>query len=970
MDLQGTPGLRTDVEEERWKKFDRLVDAALELPREERGRFLAAECAGDDELRREAESFLDAHERRAPDFMEQPAISIAARGLAREAHAGGKPGATRVGFEVGPYRVERLLGAGGMGEVYLALDTRLGRRVALKILPARFTADAERVARFEREARAVSSLNHPNIVTVYDVGSGAEGLHFIATEYVEGRTLRELAAAPPPLKEVLSIAAQAAEALAAAHGAGVVHRDVKPDNVMARADGYVKVLDFGLAKLVEAGDAGPRDDAARTAPGAVMGTARYMSPEQAAGERLDARTDLWSLGCVIYELATGVSPFARADRVATLNAILNEEPEPVTKHDPGLPAEIDRILSKALEKDRELRYQTASDLRADLRRLQREVDSLATWSDDRAAATGPAEPRRRRWALPAAAGVLLLVVAGVAAWWWSARRAAAPDWSRATHTQLTDRDGVEHFPALSPDGRAFVYASDEAGNYDIFAQRVGGKNRTNLTADSAADDTQPAFSPDGNSIAFRSEREPPGLYVMGATGENVRRIADGGFHPSWSPDGKELVFSERGRVSPSTRNAHPSALWVVNVETGAKRQLAAPGDAMQPAWSPSGARVAFWFIPPGVGRSDIATMPSAGGEAVVVTRDAATNWNPVWSPDGRYLYFASDRRGQMNFWRVRVEEQTGAVLSGPEAVVTPSTFSSHLAFSRDGRRMIYVQTDSQTNLQAVGFDAQAERVSGEPTWVTRGDRQVSRPELSPDGARFVMRLARRTQDDIVTVSRDGRDWRDLTDDRFFDRYPRWSPDGRRIAFTSDRGGAYEIWTIDADGANLRQVTAGGETDTSFPLWSPDGRRLLYRAAGFNYVIDPAAGAPSRQRLPPSAGLADEFVAWDWSPDGTKLCGSFARAGSATGTGYYSFETNRYERLADYGAQPAWLPDSRRFVLTHEGRAFVADTATGKVRELLPGPPGHLRSIGVSRNGLLLYFTVPSTESDIWLSDLE
>jgi Tol biopolymer transport system component len=420
----------------------------------------------------------------------------------------------------------------------------------------------------------------------------------------------------------------------------------------------------------------------------------------------------------------------------------------------------------------------------------------------------------------------------------------------------------------------------------------------------------------------------------------------------------------------TTRNTEASALRVVNVETGAKRTLT-ERDAMQPAWSPHGRRVAFWFMPPNSGRRDVATVPAAGGEAVVVTKDATTNWNPVWSPDGRFLYFASDRGGNMNFWRVRVDEQTGEVLSEPQAVVTPSKFSRHLGFSRDGRRMVYVQTVNQSNIQAVEFEAKNERTIGEPFWITRGDREVVRPELSPDGKLFVMRLPRRTQDDVVLVNREGTNWRDLTDDKFFDRYPRFSPDGRRVAFTSDRGGRYEIWTIDTDGTNLRQITFDTRGDTTFPIWSPDGRRLVYRDDRVNVIIDLGRGwhEQTPQPLPPLASAEESFVVWDWSPDGDKLSGNYFQNGRR-GIGCFSFKTGRYEFVADFDSQAMWMPDSRHLVFGHEGKAFVVDTSTKKVRELLATRHEHIRSVDVSADGRMLYYTVPSSESDIWLLDLD
>src|SRR5215207_5910623 len=586
------------MDAELWKQVDEMLDAALVLPPAEREGFVAAACDGNQELRREVLSLLRAQEQ-AGTFLAGSAMRAAAQALARE--PGGVARGSLAGCEVGNYKIEKLLGAGGMGEVYLASESRLNRRVALKFLPSEFVADAERVARFEREARAVSALNHPNLITIYDLGN-LDDLHYIAMEYVEGQTLRELAAGRLKLKEILSVVSQAADALAAAHRAGVVHRDVKPENIMVRADGYVKVLDFGLAKLLEASPDGGA--AAETQAGAVMGTLAYMSPEQAAGEPLDARTDVWSLGVVLYELATGRKPFEGGNRRETVNAILSEEPAPATATAPELPPGLDHVLSKALEKDRELRYQTASDLRADLKRLAREIDSAPPpgVSGRRSSGARRAAARARTRAAPAllvACLLLLALAAAFAGWRYVKSRGDGPDWSRATQLRLTDQAGTEFHPSLAPDGKSFVYSSDQSGNFDLYLQRVGGKNPTNLTKDSAADDSQPAFSPDGERIAFRSGREPSGVYVMGATGENLRLVAGGGFHPSWSPEGKELAYSLRGRDAPDVRNTAPSQIWVVNAESGAKRLLCEM-DAMQPAWSPHGARVAFWFMPTSV----------------------------------------------------------------------------------------------------------------------------------------------------------------------------------------------------------------------------------------------------------------------------------------------------------------------------------------------------------------------------------
>jgi eukaryotic-like serine/threonine-protein kinase len=944
------------MDAELWKQVDALLEQAFEQPPEQRESFVAAACKDNALLHQEVLSLVKAQSK-ASQFMEGSAMSLAAAALAQDLTTT----ASLAGKELATYKIEKLLGTGGMGEVYLARDRKLDRLIALKILPWHFVADADRLERFQREARALSSLNHPNLITIYEVGED-KGVHFIAMEFVEGQTLSSLRG-KLSLKELLSIVAQAAEALAAAHQSGIVHRDIKPDNVMVRPDGYAKVLDFGLVKLTETAPAQP--DVAKTQLGVAMGTLAYMSPEQATGEPVDHRTDIWSLGVVLYELVTGHRPFTGETRQATINSILSSEPGPATVLDPSLPSEVDLVLNKALEKDRDLRYQTASDFRADIRRLLRAIDSSPTASSRRSFSGAVRPFVQRRWLRPVLA-CAAIAAAVLLVWFLMKSRPGGPDWSRAAHLQLTNLPGTEFFPVLTPDGKSFVYASDENGNFDLFVQRVGGKKATPLTPNTPSDESQPSYSPNGDRIAFRSTREPSGIYVMDPNGENVRFVTADCHYPSWSPDGKEIVCSKAGRSAPSTRNFTPSSLWIADVETGSKRLLC-EYDAMQPAWSPRGARIAFWFMPPNVGRSEIATISRQGGEIQIVTNNASTNWNPVWSPDGKFLYFASDRSGNMGFWRVSIDEETGQAQGEPEAVLTPSTYNRHLSFSRDGRRLIYVQSNDRSNIQAVKFDPGTEKTIGESFWITRGDQQLMRPELSPDGSRFVVRALRGTQDDIALVQRDGTNWRDLTNDKFFDRYPRWSPDGKRIALTSDRGGHYEIWTMNADGTNLRQHSFDSPGDTSFPLWSPDGSRILFKRKTDNVVLDVNKDW-TNQTLEslPATEPGQNFVIWDWSPDGKKLIGTLP----ASEVVYYSFDTKRYEKILDVGAYPMWLSDSLRFIFLADGKVQVADISTKRTREILSLPEGRLTSVGISRDGQLVYFAVHSTESDIWLLDLQ
>ena len=371
---------------ERWQKVEAIFQDALDRPAQERASFLEQACRDDDELRNEADTLLAAHES-AGDFIEQPALSHDARFIFAQT------GGDKVGNEVGAYRIVDRLGAGGMGEVYLAEDSRLDRLVALKLLPAYFAADDERLARFQREARSASALNHPNIITIHEVGE-TEDVRFIATEFIDGKTIQELISQGElTLGEVLNIGIQMASALAAAHAAGIVHRDIKPDNIMQRGDGLVKLLDFGIAKLLEPPSGTGANAPMQTETGAVVGTVGYMSPEQARGVSIDERTDVWSLGVVLYQLLTRRLPFAGATRTDTLVNILEREPEPIIP--PGAQGAanellaLERLVLKSLRKDRECRYQTANELLDDLKKVQRDLSGAGMLAGKTLAASLP-----------------------------------------------------------------------------------------------------------------------------------------------------------------------------------------------------------------------------------------------------------------------------------------------------------------------------------------------------------------------------------------------------------------------------------------------------------------------------------------------------------------------------------------------------------------------------------------------------
>jgi Tol biopolymer transport system component len=918
---------------ERWRKVEEFFHAALERAPEARPAFLDGACGGDTDLRRQVELLLSQAEQ-AESFLEIPAVED----LTVTATTVG----SLLGRQLGPYRIVSPLGVGGMGEVYRAHDSKLGRDVAIKTLPAEFARDPERLARFRREARTLASLNHPNIAAIYGLEESGD-VDCLVLELVEGDTLH----GPLPLDKALEYARQVAEALETAHEKGIVHRDLNPNNVKVTPQGRVKVLDFGLAKAIW----GPEENQdlsqlatvtnVETIAGHILGTPPYMSPEQARARDVDKRTDIWAFGCLLYELLTGKRAFQGETLKDTIAAVLEREPD-WQALPAKTPAKIRELLRQCLQKDAGRRLQTIADARGTIEKAQR------GWS---------------RWRVATVTAAALALLAAGALWVLKPKPATAV---RAEFSRVTSQPGVEWFPSLSPDGKWLVYAADSGvSNRHIYLQSVNGQNPLDLTRDSTADDDQPAFSPDGERIAFRSSRDGGGIFVMGRTGESVRRVTRAGFNPSWSPDGAQLAFSTEN-VGIYPQNLGSGELWTVTVNIGETRRLL--DYAGLPSWSPHNHRIAFTSLGGNRSQGGVWTIPVKGGTPTRVTTDAARDWNPAWSPDGKYLYFVSDRSGSMNLWRVPIEEASGKALAEPEPITTPATYLAHPSFSADGKHIAYSSVLITANIQQLTLDTSSIATKGDPAWVTTGSRLWSNPDPSPDGEWVVFYSLTQPEGPLYVSHPDGTGLRQVTNDKSINRAPRWSPDGKWIVSISDRGGPRALWKIGPDGSDLQQLTERG--GGYYPTWSPDGSRLAAAIGGIGgrdtavWLFDPSRPweQETAEVLPDWPSM--HFTPTSWSADGKYLAGV---VGDAHGIATYSLRSHKYENLTGFGDWPAWFPDSRYVLFVADGKAFfVVDTRSKQVRKIFSvardviGPPR------LTRDGTKAYYSRRVTESDIWL----
>ncbi len=925
---------------------------------------LEAACGGNAELRAQVIRLIEADRNAGRSFLGGRAVEDAAMLLAPLPPLTPEtPALPADGIVIGNYQLGKQIGAGGMGVVYEGQDLHLERRVAVKILPLTFAAEgAERIRRFQREARAASTLNHPNIVSIFDADF-AQGYHYIAMEFVEGKTLRQLIQAQsPPLdsQTILDWVGQTASALSAAHDAGIVHRDIKPENIMVRPDGFVKVLDFGLAKLREppSGTAASADFPTR--PGNLAGTIQYLSPEQILGQPAGPRSDLFSLGVVGYELATGVRPFEGSTDGAVFQAILNHTPRPPSGVRPALGMDLDALIMRALEKDPELRFQTATDLRSSCRRqtrdhiakaLEREREPGQQRLSAPAVASVPAQPvwsRRRAWL---AAATAIAATAGVAIFWLT--RPLPPP--RVTRIVEITTDGQTK-QRLVNDGTRLYYA---AGNRDsgmkVFQISLKGGDplpMPRLTGMLPLD-----ISPDHSEMLLGQILNGPQnegtidgpfpIWVADTLGSAPRRLGDlSAQEVRWSPTGDQILYSN----GPELRIARSDG-------TQSRTVAAAKGIVRYPQWSPDGRLIRFtldtgssaglWEVTPD-GADLHALFPKWADHAPA---------SGAWMPNGKYFVFVAGPRGTRDLWTVREARRLFEAATPVPMRLTTGPMTADLPVaSTDGRRIFFLGTLNNGDL--VRYDRKPDQ------WTPYlGGLAAMQLDFSRDG-KWVA-YARCPEGTIWRSALDGSDRLQLSTSPLFAMNPRWSPDSTQITFFGGNPGQpNRLYVVSAAGGAVRQLTHGtdGSSSDDDGSWSPDGAALAYGAKFGDPSVD------DRQRLvletidvktARTSRLAGSEGLWSprWSPDGRYI----AAMGFPNRVWLYDVAAHTRKQLTTVGAGwPSWSRDSQYIYFgvnpgTDFYRVRITDKRLERVASLsrLKLAPPSMGWVGLDPDGSLI-----------------
>ncbi|MBX7223730.1 MAG: protein kinase [Blastocatellia bacterium] len=960
-------------------------------------------------------------------------------------------------LKIGHYTLLRFLDRGGMGEVFLATDEVLQRQVAIKIL--RVDHDREnsaKRARFMREARSIAALNHPNIVVIHEVGTTAElypddpaPTPFLVMEYVEGKPLGSLMRARPlGFSEAINIALQVADGLNAAHLKRILHRDIKPSNLMISQEGRVKILDFGISKLLRDGEGDVAEDITQlkeTAEGLILGTIRYLSPEQARGQQLDVRSDVFSFGIVLYEMLTGKHPFPGQNTLETVTKIVVEEPTPAVET-LGLPEALTRLLQRCLRKDPADRYPSFTELLSDLDAIRRSMlatdelkkrnplsgyhyaeDSLETLpggvlgqhsltntltrlapapaagiADMETGEMPPVLPTNEKkrpaataeiksgqsltapWKFLGAMVLVGLIAGGVIFFlnrsFGKKEEPSAPIFKT---TQVTLSSGLDIYPCFSPDKNSIAYTSDRNGSFEIFIkQLLPGGREIQLTND-GQQNFQPAWSPNGDWIAYHS-KERGGIWVVPSLGGNPRQVCEFGSRPVWSPDGTMLAFQSDGLIDLSASAAPaqpPSTIWIVTLQGAPPKQITQVGNPAgghgTPSWSPDGKRISFATYDRRT--SAICSITVQGSDLIKVVSTQRYIFDPIYAPDGKHIYYSAVLEdGNYGMWQVSLKPESGNADGEPVQIANLGLgIVRHLALSPDGKKITYSTLSMPSNLWAVSLNPAGTAGDSKPVPLTAETGRNSRPVFSPDGSRIAFEKWRSgSNPDIWVMDSDGNNPIQLTTDPAVETVPSWTPDGR-IVFRSNRNGKQSLSAIQPE-TRKETVLLPIEADTDFPRCSPDGKLFAFNSkkgsSTTNLWIGTLDGKPPQQLTFDQESLG--FACW--SPDGKNLALQMKRG-----------ENTHLVTLPVTGGSPqpvvtdkgqswpySWAPDGSRIAfagLRNEfWNLFTVSTASQETTQVTKFAKlnAYVRYPAWSPTGDRIVFEYAETTGNIWMIELK